>query len=38
MYLLLFTRGFRAALGTRDAFGKLLAPGSPSRSRCSASW
>ena len=25
MYLLLFTRGFRAALGTRDAFGKLLA-------------
>jgi cell division protein FtsW (lipid II flippase) len=27
MYLLLFTRGFRAALGTRDAFGKLLACG-----------
>ena len=27
MYLLLFTRGFRAALGTRDAFGKLLATG-----------
>jgi cell division protein FtsW (lipid II flippase) len=27
MYLLLFTRGFRAALGTRDAFGKLLAAG-----------
>ena len=27
LYLLLFTRGFRAALGTRDAFGKLLACG-----------
>ena len=27
MFLLLFTRGFRAALGTRDAFGKLLACG-----------
>lgn len=27
MYLLLFTRGFRAALGTREAFGKLLACG-----------
>jgi cell division protein FtsW (lipid II flippase) len=27
MYLLLFTRGFRAALGTRDGFGKLLATG-----------
>ena len=27
MYLLLFTRGFRAALGKRDAFGKLLACG-----------
>jgi cell division protein FtsW (lipid II flippase) len=27
MYLLFFTRGFRAALGTRDAFGKLLACG-----------
>ncbi|RKR13684.1 FtsW/RodA/SpoVE family cell cycle protein [Arthrobacter oryzae] len=27
MYLLLFTRGFRAALGTRDPFGKLLACG-----------
>ncbi len=27
LYLLLFTRGFRAALGTRDAFGKLLATG-----------
>ncbi|GAC1493442.1 MAG: FtsW/RodA/SpoVE family cell cycle protein [Pseudarthrobacter sp.] len=27
MYLLLFTRGFRAALGTRDAFRKLLACG-----------
>ncbi|WP_434616465.1 FtsW/RodA/SpoVE family cell cycle protein [Arthrobacter sp. A5] len=27
MYLLLITRGFRAALGTRDAFGKLLAVG-----------
>ena len=27
MYLLLVTRGFRAALGTRDAFGKLLACG-----------
>ncbi|MCZ2403620.1 FtsW/RodA/SpoVE family cell cycle protein [Paenarthrobacter sp. Z7-10] len=27
MYLLLITRGFRAALGTRDAFGKLLACG-----------
>lgn len=27
LYLMLFTRGFRAALGTRDAFGKLLACG-----------
>ncbi|MET3810404.1 FtsW/RodA/SpoVE family cell cycle protein [Arthrobacter sp. UYEF3] len=27
LYLLLFTRGFRAALGTRDPFGKLLACG-----------
>jgi cell division protein FtsW (lipid II flippase) len=27
LYLLLFTRGFRAAVGTRDAFGKLLACG-----------
>ncbi|MBT8160859.1 MULTISPECIES: FtsW/RodA/SpoVE family cell cycle protein [Arthrobacter] len=27
LYLLLFTRGFRAALGIRDAFGKLLACG-----------
>ena len=27
MYVMLFTRGFRAALGTRDAFGKLLACG-----------
>ena len=27
LYLLLITRGFRAALGTRDAFGKLLACG-----------
>ncbi|NUS35500.1 MAG: FtsW/RodA/SpoVE family cell cycle protein [Pseudarthrobacter sp.] len=27
LYLLFFTRGFRAALGTRDAFGKLLACG-----------
>lgn len=27
MYLLLITRGFRAALGTRDSFGKLLAVG-----------
>ncbi|MBG0738506.1 FtsW/RodA/SpoVE family cell cycle protein [Paeniglutamicibacter antarcticus] len=27
LYLLLITRGFRAALGTRDAFGKLLAVG-----------
>ncbi|HEY8294879.1 MAG TPA: FtsW/RodA/SpoVE family cell cycle protein [Micrococcaceae bacterium] len=27
MYLLLVTRGFRAALGTRDGFGKLLACG-----------
>lgn len=27
LYLLLFTRGFRAALGTRDPFGKLLASG-----------
>lgn len=27
LYMLLITRGFRAALGTRDAFGKLLACG-----------
>ena len=27
MYLLLISRGFRAALGTRDAFGKLLSAG-----------
>ena len=27
LYMLLFTRGFRAALGARDAFGKLLACG-----------
>jgi cell division protein FtsW (lipid II flippase) len=27
LYLLLISRGFRAALGTRDAFGKLLACG-----------
>ncbi|WP_211882867.1 FtsW/RodA/SpoVE family cell cycle protein [Pseudarthrobacter albicanus] len=27
LYMLLFTRGFRAALGTRDPFGKLLACG-----------
>lgn len=27
LYLILFTRGFRAARGTRDAFGKLLACG-----------
>lgn len=27
LYVLLFTRGFRAALGTRDPFGKLLACG-----------
>ncbi|WP_026556410.1 FtsW/RodA/SpoVE family cell cycle protein [Arthrobacter sp. 35W] len=27
MYVLLITRGFRAALGTRDSFGKLLAVG-----------
>ncbi|MEZ2390939.1 FtsW/RodA/SpoVE family cell cycle protein [bacterium RCC_150] len=27
LYLVLFTRGFRAALGIRDAFGKLLACG-----------
>lgn len=27
LYVLLITRGFRAALGTRDAFGKLLACG-----------
>ncbi|MCW1248686.1 FtsW/RodA/SpoVE family cell cycle protein [Acaricomes phytoseiuli] len=27
LYMLLVTRGFRAALGTRDAFGKMLACG-----------
>ena len=27
MYLVLVSRGYRAALGTRDGFGKLLAAG-----------